>query len=293
MASATITHPEKVLFPDDGITKGELAAYYEAIAPLMIPHLRGRPITMERFPAGIGRKGFIQKDVSKGFPSWLERVEVPKKDGTVHHPIVTDTRSLLWIANQNCITPHVWTSRAPDLYHPDICVFDLDPSIDHPEMLRAAAVALRELLEELGLPSWIKTSGSKGFHIAVPLDGKTDMGRAAGFADAVGAVLVKRYPQQLTQEFHKVDRGKRILVDTGRNGYSATFAAAYAVRPKRGAPVSAPCTWDEVIRGEAGPQTFTLRNMADRVAKVGDLWGDMRKRKRSLTRAIAAIKKVI
>ena len=123
-----ITHPEKVLFPDDGITKGELAAYYEAIAPVMVPHIRARPVTMERFPAGIGRKGFIQKDVSKGFPDWLERVEVPKKDGTVHHPLVTDTRSLLWLANQNSITPHVWTSRAPDLYHPDICVFDLDPS---------------------------------------------------------------------------------------------------------------------------------------------------------------------
>jgi bifunctional non-homologous end joining protein LigD len=292
MTSATITHPEKVLFPDDGITKGELAAYYEAIAPVMIPHLRARPITMERFPAGIGKKGFIQKDVSKGFPAWLERVEVPKKDGTVHHPIVTDTRSLLWIANQNCITPHVWISRAPDLYYPDICVFDLDPSIDQPEMLRAAAVALRDLLEELGLPSWIKTSGSKGFHIVVPLDGKTEMGKVAGFANAVGSVLVQRYPQQLTQEFHKVDRGKRILIDTGRNGYSATFAAAYAVRPKRGAPVSAPCTWDEVVTGEVGPQTFTLRTMSERVANVGDLWGDMRRRKRSLTRAIARLRKL-
>ena len=139
-----ITHPEKVLFPaQDGhaaITKGELAAYYEAIAPIMVPHIRARPITMERYPAGIDKKGFIQKDVSKGFPAWLERVEVPKKDGTVHHPIVTDTRSLLWIVNQNTITPHVWSSRAPDLYHPDICVFDLDPSEDDPDALRAAAL---------------------------------------------------------------------------------------------------------------------------------------------------------
>ena len=161
-----------MLFPDDGITKGDLAAYYEAIAPVMVPHMRGRPVTMERFPAGIGRKGFIQKDVSKGFPAWLERVEVPKKDGTVHHPIVTDARSLLWLANQNSITPHVWTSRAPDLYHPDICVFDLDPSVDAPDMLRTAALQLRDLLDELGLPSWVKTSGSKGFHIVVPLDGR-------------------------------------------------------------------------------------------------------------------------
>src|SRR5215204_1662738 len=128
MTGATITHPEKVLFPDDGITKGELAAYYEAVAEVMIPHIKARPITMERFPAGIGKKGFIQKDVSKGFPAWLARVEVPKKDGTVHYPIVTDTRSLLLVVNQNTITPHVWISRAPKLNNPDICVFDPDPT---------------------------------------------------------------------------------------------------------------------------------------------------------------------
>jgi len=279
-----ITHPEKVLFPDDGITKGELAAYYEAIAPVMVPHIRARPVTMERYPAGIGQKGFMHKDVSKGFPPWLERVEVPKKDGTVHHPIVCDTRSLLWITNQNCITPHVWSSRAPNLYQPDICVFDLDPSReDEPDVLRAAALALRDLLNELGLPSWVKTSGSKGFHIVVSLDGKARMGEVAGFAHAVGTILVNRDPQHLTREFSKGDRAARIYVDTGRNGYSATFAAPYAVRAKPGAPVSAPCTWEELERGEVGPRTFTLRTMAGRIANVGDLWSDMRRRKRSLS----------
>jgi len=288
-----ITHPEKILFPEDGITKGELAAYYEAIAPVMLPHIARRPVTMERYPAGIHRKGFIQKDVSKGFPDWLERVEAPKKDGVVHYPIVSDPRSLLWIANQNCITPHVWTSRAPDLYHPDICVFDLDPSADDPDALRDAALALRDFLDELSLPSWVKTSGSKGFHIVVPLDGKAHTGAVAGFAHAVGATMVARHPKTLTQEFHKVDRAGRILVDTGRNGYSATFAAAYAVRPKRGAPVSAPCTWTEVERGTVGPQSFTLRTMAARVAEVGDLWADMRTRRRSLRRPIAELKKLM
>jgi bifunctional non-homologous end joining protein LigD len=287
-----ITHPEKVLFPDDGITKGELAAYYEAIAPVMVPHIRARPITMERYPAGIGRKGFIQKDVSKGFPAWLKRVEVPKKDGTVHHPIVTDTQSLLWITNQNCITPHVWTSRAPDLYQPDVCVFDLDPSReDEPDILRAAALALRDVLEELGLPSWVKTSGSKGFHIVVPLDGKTGMGEVARFAHAVGGFLVKRDPQHLTQEFSKADRGGRILVDTGRNGYSATFAAAYAVRAKPGATVSAPCTWEEIEHGRVGPRSFTLRTMPARIDEVGDLWSGMRRRKRSLGRPIERLRR--
>ena len=271
----TITHPDKILFPDSGITKGELAAYYEMIAPSMVPHMRARPVTMERYHRGIGAPGFFQKDVSKGFPEWLQRVEVPKKGGTVHHPIVTDARSLLWLANQNCITPHVWTSRAPALFYPDICVFDLDPSEDNPEQLRTATLQLRDFLTELGLPSWLKTSGSKGFHIVVALDGKSNMGEVADFAHTVGSMLVARDPANLTQEFHKIDRGRRILVDTGRNGYSATFAAAYAVRPKPGAPVSAPCTWEEVESGAVAPRTFTLRNMAERIADVGDLWKEL------------------
>ena len=289
-----ITHPEKILFPADGITKGELASYYEAIAPVMLPHLRRRPITMERFHRGIAAPGFFQKDVSKGFPEWLERVEVPKHGGTVHHPIANDVRSLLWLANQNSITIHVWPSRTPNLYNPDICIFDLDPSNeDDFNTLRAAALQLRELLDELGLPSWIKTSGSKGFHIAVPLNGKSDFGEVARFAHTVGKVLVSRNPEHLTQEFHKVDRGGRILVDTGRNGYSATYAATYTVRAKPGAPVSAPCTWEEIERGDVGPKTFTLRTMAQRIAVAGDLWADMLTTKKSLKRALDRLEKSV
>jgi bifunctional non-homologous end joining protein LigD len=284
-----ITHPEKVLFPEDGITKGELAAYYEAIAPVMLPHLGGRPVTMERYPAGIGRKGFWQKDVSKGFPEWLERVEVPKKDGRVHHALVTDVRSLIWTVNQNTITHHVWSSRVPDLKHPDVCVFDLDPSTDDVAAVRAAALGLRDLLEKLTLPSWVKTTGSKGFHIVVPLDGKTTMGEAARFADAVGKVFVTLAPEALTQEFNKVDRRGRIYVDTGRNGYHSTFAAAYTVRARRGAPVSAPCTWQEIERGDVEPGTFTMRNVLERVREIGDVWGDMRRRGRSLKRPMGLL----
>jgi bifunctional non-homologous end joining protein LigD len=288
-----ITHPEKILFPDAGITKGELASYYEMIAPVMLPHLRRRPITMERFHRGIGAPGFFQKDVIKGFPEWLERVEVPKHGGTVHHPIANDTRSLLWLANQNSITIHVWPSRMPNLYNPDICIFDLDPSKeDDLETLVKAALNLRDLLAELGLPSWIKTSGSKGFHIAVPLDGKSDFGTVAQFAHVVGKILVQRDPDNLTQEFSKVDRGGRILVDTGRNGYSATYAATYTVRAKPNAPVSAPCTWEELEKGDVGPRTFTLRTMAQRVSDVGDVWSDLLKKKRSLKQPIERLKKL-
>lgn len=282
-----------MLFPDDGITKGELASYYETIAPVMLPHIRNRPLTMERYPAGIGKKGFMQKDVSKGFPEWLKRVEVPKKDGTVKHPLVTDVRSLLWLANQNCITPHVWVSRAPKVYQPDVCVFDLDPAADEPERLRSASLRLRDVLTELGLPSWVKTSGSKGFHIAVPVDSKTGFVDVNRFAYGVAHLLIKQDPDNLTLEFSKIDRAGRILIDTGRNGYSATFAAAYAVRAKPGAPVSAPCTWEEIESGAVGPATFNLRNMADRIAKVGDLWQDIQRRKRSLRRPIEHLRTLI
>jgi bifunctional non-homologous end joining protein LigD len=292
-ATVVITHPEKVLFPDDGITKGDVAAYYEAVAPVLLPHIIGRPITMERYPAGIGAKGFWQKSVEKGFPSWLQRVDVPKKDGVVHHPVITDLASLMWIVNQNTITQHVWISRVPELFHPDICVFDLDPAGNDPAPVRAAAIGLRDLLDELGLPSWVKTSGSKGFHIVVPLDGASNMDDVARFASNVGRLFVSHAPDHLTQEFNKVDRKGRIYVDTGRNGYSATFAAAYTVRAKPGATVSAPCSWKEVEDGTANPDSFTIRTVPARVAKAGDPWADMLRRRRSLNAATEKLKRLV
>ncbi|HEX6133838.1 MAG TPA: non-homologous end-joining DNA ligase [Longimicrobiales bacterium] len=276
-----ISHPEKVLFPDDGITKGELADYYGMVAPVMLPHIARRPITMERFHRGIGEDGFYQKSVTKGFPGWLERVAVPKKNGMVYHPLVTDAESLLWLANMNCITPHVWTSRAPDLMHPDLLVFDLDPSEDDPEALRDATLLVRDTLAELGLTTWVKTTGSKGFHVVVPLDRSADYGECAPFAHAFGRLLVLRHPETFTQEFYKADRGHRILIDTGRNEFHATYAAPYAVRARPGAPISAPCTWEEVERG-AGPQSFGLRQMADRVGTIGDAWAGLHDRGHAL-----------
>src|SRR5262249_19228142 len=170
-----------------------------------------------------------------------------------------------------------------------ICVFDLDPSADDAPVLRAVALDVRDLLTELGLPSWVKTSGSKGFHIVVPLDGKSRMSDAARFASAVGRLLIARDPDRLTQEFSKADRGGALYVDTGRNGYSATFAAAYTVRARPGAPVSAPCTWDEIEAGTVTPRRFTLRNMRERVDRVGDVWEDMIGSGRSLSAPLASL----
>jgi bifunctional non-homologous end joining protein LigD len=293
LATELITHPEKVLFPDDGITKGDLAEYYELVAPLMLPHVRNRPVTMERYPSGIGASGFMQKNVTKGFPDWLQRVEVPKKDGTTHYALITDERSLLWLVNQNCVTPHVWTSRTPDLHKPDVCIFDLDPSLEDGEAVRMAALLVRDVLAELGLPSWVKTSGSKGYHILVPLDGSCGFDEVFEFGFDVGRLLVQRDPSRLTQEFLKADRGDRIFVDTGRNGYGATVAAPYAVRPKLGAPVSTPCGWDEIERGDALPQAFKLRDMASRLESIGDPWAGIESSGWSLRESIEHLKELL
>jgi bifunctional non-homologous end joining protein LigD len=177
----------------------------------------------------------------------------------------------------------------PDLERPDVCVVDLDPASDDAAGVHAAALAVRDLLDELGLSSYVKTSGSKGFHVVVPLDATEGFDLVWRLAHGLGAVLVKRHPDALTQEFIKADRGGRILVDTGRNGYGATFAAVYAVRPKPGAPVSAPCTWDEIERRAVSPRSFTLRNMARRVDEKGDLWADIGSRPQKLAAALAKL----
>lgn len=273
-----ITHAAKLLFPDDGITKEELAAYYEAVAPVMLPHLRRRPITMERFPRGIGETGFLQKDVVKGFPAWLKRVELPKKGGTVHYPLAGDLRSLEWLANQNTIAIHVWPSRTPRVDRPDLCVFDLDPSVEDPDVLRKAALELRALLDEVDVASWIKTSGSKGFHIVVPLDARTSFEDSFRFASRIADTLEQRHPRQFTQAFSKADRQGKILIDIGRNRAGATLVAPYSVRPKPGAPVSAPCSWAEIESGVVNPRTFTLRTTPDRIKKIGDLWQPLQRR---------------
>ncbi len=276
MTSVAITHPDKVLFPDDGITKQELAAYYDAVAPVMLPHLRRRPVTMERFPNGIGAEGFLQKDVVKGFPAWLTRVEAPKKGGTVHYTLANDRRSLQWLANQNTITLHVWTSRAPKLDRPDLCILDLDPSQDEPEVLRRATLGRARCARRAGTCQLGEDVGVEGIshRRAARRTAHVRPSRPRS-PTASPTILVERHPSDLTREFSKADRAGRIFVDTGRNRAGSTFAAAYTVRARSGAPVSAPCTWEEIERGLVGPQTFTLRTMAARLARVGDLWQNL------------------
>jgi bifunctional non-homologous end joining protein LigD len=274
-----VTHPDKVLFPDDGITKGELVGYYETVAPVMLPLISGRPVTMQRFPNGIGRGGFLQKQVGDYFPDWIERVTAPNRRtrnattrDEVTYMVCRAPDDLAYLANQACITPHVWLSRAPDLYQPDQMVFDLDPAAPDLGLLRAAAAGLRELLDELGLPSFLKSSGSRGLHIVVPLIPSAETDDVKDLSLAVAEALAARDPANLTTEARIAERQGRLYLDIGRNGYAQHMAAPYAVRPLPGAPVSVPLDWSELNGFE--PRRHTLRTIADRLAGP-DPWAGM------------------
>jgi bifunctional non-homologous end joining protein LigD len=271
-----ITHPDKVLFPDDGITKAELADYYRTVAPLMLPLVSGRPVAMQRFPNGIGRGGFYQKQAADYFPDWIERVTAPNRrtrGGTtrdeVTYMVCRHPDDLVYLANQACVTPHVWLSRAPDVHHPDLLVFDLDPASADPRVLRLAAASLRGLLDEIGLPSFLKSSGSRGLHVVVPLVPAAETDEVNVFSQAVADVLAARHPDDLTTEGRIANRGGRLYLDTGRNGYAQHMAAPYAVRALPGAPVSVPLDWSEL--DEFDPRRHTLHTIGERLA-LPDPW---------------------
>ena len=288
-----ISHPDKVLFPDDGITKADLVDYYRQVAPLMLPLVSGRPVTMQRFPNGIGRGGFLQKQVGDYFPDWIERVTAPNRrtrQGTVREQVTymvcRDPDDLAYLANQACVTPHVWLSRTPDIYRPDQLVFDLDPASSDPRVLRLAAAGLHELLEELGLASFLKSSGSRGLHVVVPLVPAAETDAVKVFSMVVAEALAARHPDELTTEGRIADRDGRLYLDIGRNGYAQTMAAPYAVRARPGAPVSVPLDWSEL--DEFDPGRHKLRNIAERLARP-DPWAGMDQAATTLDKARARL----
>jgi bifunctional non-homologous end joining protein LigD len=259
-----ITHGDKVLFPDAGITKDELAAYYRDAAAQMVPLVEDRPVSMQRFNAGIARPGFFQKNLPKGAPDWLTTVTVPKREGTVTHPVVTGADALVWLANQNCITPHVWPARRDRPDRPDRMIFDLDPSDDDFGLVRRSALALGEILREAGVEPWTMTTGSRGLHVVVALRRRHTFTAVRDAAVAIGEELVARNPDELTLAFRKEKRGGRLYVDVNRNGYAATAVAPFGVRARPGAPVATPLRWDELEDPGLKPDRWTLRDVLDR-----------------------------
>lgn len=276
--------PDKLLFPEDGISKGELADYYRRVAPTMLPHVRGRPISMQRFPDGIGDKGFYHKQAPDYFPDWITTtlIEV-KEDGEIQpQAVIEDAATLVYLVQQNIITPHTWLSRADKIDFPDKLVFDLDPPGDDFSMACRAAPWVRAALEGRGLAAYVMTSGSRGLHVVAPLDRSRDFDAVRDFAKTVAGELAEEHPDELTTELSKAERDGRLFIDYLRNGYAATSVPPYAVRPRPGAPVATPLHWEELDERDIHARKYTLRNLFERLDKTGDPWKGFFKKARRL-----------
>jgi bifunctional non-homologous end joining protein LigD len=277
-----VSNPDKPLFPADGITKLDLAEYYAGIAPHILRHLRGRPLTVERYPDGIDKEGFVQKRVTGNAPEWVTTASVQSQQGSLDQVVCDKAATLVFLADQAAIALHPWLSRHDRPDHPDQLIFDLDPPGDDFEPVRAGAFALRELLDELRLSAFVKTSGSRGLHVLVPLDRKADFDTVRAFAGDVASVLVTRQPERFTTEVRKDARNGRLFVDTLRNAYAQTAVAPYSVRARPGAPVATPLDWDELADERIRSDSFRIGDMRERLEQRGDPWWHISRRGHSL-----------
>jgi bifunctional non-homologous end joining protein LigD len=281
-----LSHPDKVLFPDDGLTKADLAAHFERVAGAMLPHVRDRPLNLWRWNAGIDGPRVVQQDMPKGAPEWLPRVETPRRrGGSISHPLANSAAVLRWLANQNCVTPHVWSARADRLDRPDRVVFDLDP----PEgvefgAIRAAALAVGERLRDFGLIPFAMTTGSRGIHVVAPLRRTRTADVVRDAAGRIAAEIAAGHDDVLTTEWRKAKRNDRILVDTARNTYAQTVVAPYAPRALPGAPVATPLAWDELEDPQLHAQRWTMRTIGERLDARGDPWAEMSSHAKTLPR---------
>ena len=282
-----LSHPDKVLFPADGLTKADLAGHYARVAEAMLPHVRDRPMNLWRWNNGIDGERVVQQSLPKGAPDWVARVEVPRrKGGNIFHGLINDGRTLRWLAQQNCITPHVWNSRADKLDRPDRVVFDLDPTVEDFAVVREAAQAVAEVLHELGVTPFAMVSGSRGIHVYAPLKRTRTADEIRAAAQTIAERVVERRPETLTTAWRKEKRDGKILVDVARNTYGQTVVAPYAVRALPGAPVATPVSWDEVGDAALRPQGFKLREMGERLRAAGDPWAEMESSAATLPREL-------
>lgn len=276
----TATHGDRVVFPDAGITKAEIVEHYRRIALHMLPHIRGRPVMMQRFPGSDGSANIYQKAIPSHFPEWIHRVTVPKVGGTVTHVVVDEEATLIFIANQGSITPHVWLSRVDHLDKPDRMIIDLDPGPGGVADARFAARAAYDLFTEAGLVPHLMATGSRGYHVVVPLRPVADFEAVRAVAFALAEALARRAPDRLTTEFYKAQRGDRLFLDCNRNAYAQTAVPVYAVRPRPGAPIAIPLAWDELDATE--PDGWTVRTIGERLEREPDPWRGFGRHARSL-----------
>ena len=290
-----LSNLDKPFWPDEGITKGDLLAYYRAVAPAIIPHLRNRPVTMRRYPDGAGGKAFFQKDAPQHMPEWIPtyRAHVSTRDSArtkrwIDVPLVNDELALLWMVNMGCIDMNAWYSRVDKPDRPDFVLFDLDPTPEVPwAQTVEVALILKQLLDALGLASFPKTSGGKGFHVLVPLDRRSTYEDSRGFSEVVAGAIARAHPKLATTEWSKARR-RGVLIDSNQNGEGKTIASVYSVRPKPGAPVSTPLRWDEVD-DKLNPSVYTMPVVLDRVRRFGDLHADLLTTRQSLSKALTSL----
>ncbi len=265
---------DKVLFPDDGITKGDLIDYYVRVAEYMLPHVQDRPLAMHRFPDGIDGKDFFQKDVPDYFPDWIRTASVQREDGSkLDMVLANNTATLAYLANQACIAPHIWLSRADKIDRPDKMIFDLDPPEGNFDLVIKAARALREVLEsEHDFDAYVMTTGSKGMHVVVPLRRTRPFDEVRQVARDICEELAEEYPDNFTTEVRKDKRRGRLFLDYLRNSYAQHSIAPYGVRALPGAPVATPLDWDELGSLDNDAQTYNLKNIFRRLGQKGGVW---------------------
>jgi bifunctional non-homologous end joining protein LigD len=264
-----VTNADRVVFPKAGITKGEVVAYYESVADRMLVHLAGRPLTLERYPRGLDAPGFMQKNAASHFPPSIERVELPKRNGTTTYPVVHQPGDIPYLANQGTITFHAWLSRIPDLDFPDRLVIDLDPSEGDVAQVRRAARIVRETFDEIELASTPVATGSKGYHVVAPITATVDAGRIAMAMHRLAVWLGATHPELLTSEFRKEQRRGRVFVDWLRNALGSTSVVPWSLRARPGAPAAVPLAWDEV--DDVAPGDVGLRTIASRLDRPDPL----------------------
>jgi bifunctional non-homologous end joining protein LigD len=274
---------------EPGISKADLAEYYKAVSEAMLPLIADRPLNLERYPDGIEGERIMQQRAGRYFPDWIGRVEVPSAKGEVEHVVARDAATLVYLAGQACITLHPWLSRRDKLERPDRLIIDLDPSREDPDSVRRAALVFGELLRELALPPWVMTTGSRGYHVVVPLQRRLDFDAVRAFARDLAELAARREPRLFTIEQRKAKREGRILIDVLRNAYAHTSVAPYAVRARRGGPVATPLRWEEMEDSETHPQRWTVATVPDRLARDGDPWRDIDKSAMSLGAAREAL----
>ena len=282
-----VSHPQRVMFPRESITKGDVVDYYCRVAPVMVPHVRNRPLMLERYRAGIDQGGFFQKEAGEYFPAYIRRVDVPKEGGIVHHPVVDDEDGLVYLANKVCLTFHCWLSQTDRLRRPDRLIVDLDPpaAAGAFSTVRSTALRLRKIFDRLGLTAFVQTTGSRGLHVVAPIIPGPDNDEVLAFSHMLAEQVAASDPGRLTTEFRKAKRGSRVYLDVARNGYAQTVVSPYTVRARPGAPVATPLDWDEVRTTRLTPDRWTIGNIFRRLGAKADPWRGMDRHARPLSEA--------